>query len=469
MATGNTIEGGWTFTAFSNPESFSISVINGFVGRFESASMENVGVYTSNARDAMIQRWEDQRYIEAGNISLLHSHGNPWSGPSLEYVPPKLQWSGIYEWGEQGKLQWVALGGCDILGFATFPDGRVSPNSHPRPDRWKDMFKGISGVLGYRSASWYQKDNPGLGASTGAVFADALLNGMTFFEAWISAGDYLHRRIGRQAEVAVFLSSPDALQDTLASYMKQRRVGLDPSPIARRIVGSGEAPHYDYCEKVDDNGNWACNIFSNSPPTQLAENVWLRLQPQWFTDSYPVFECEKTEDLGVEIAGVASDLKWNILANGDLQSLTLAEENIQALSERIRQSEHPSGHVCLVDEMSTEDHWSAYRAVVIGDRQIRVFDDFGVVIERISGQTFIKKSPWTDDFSIVGSEELILLQDTIADRLRHIAKNYSWIIVDTIAPMYTISAETPKKLIPRLVAYLHGAVAGRVEHFVEFL
>lgn len=276
------IKGGWTHTSYSNDEPYSRSFVAGFSREFSAMQMENLGTYPGNANNEMIQQNGDQ-YIEVGNIAVMQSHGSVW-GPDLTYLP-SLFGTWWYDWGGKNKLQWVLIGGCDCLGYAKYPNGQIS-DYHPRVDRWDRVFQGVSGVLGYRSDSWYQPTNTSLADRAGSVLARRLTNGASFVEAWRTMATYVHRSLGRRAEVAVFASSKAALQDNLVDFEQSRPKGVDQSTISTQVIGAGSGPTYSgYCPSVDFDGTYTCTT------SFLDTDSWTEIFPGIYTNV----------DLGVEV------------------------------------------------------------------------------------------------------------------------------------------------------------------------
>lgn len=291
--------GGWSFTAYSNPEAFSETVVQSFAAYASSIGMDNKGTYPGNAKNYMIEQYnQDKDYIERSHLALIDSHGNVF-GPDLEYVPRSRSGFSWYQWGDEGLLQWIMIQGCDCLGFPIFPDGRPAP-FYPSPDRWDGAFLGISGLLGYRSASYYQKSllspqliadaglpihTMSLPADTAAVLVNAVASGQTFFDAWTAAADFLHRSLDVQAEVAVFASAEACLRDSVGSFYPERKLGLEASSIRYRRVGSGKAPIYHYCDRVDLAGNPLCTAMTKK---EVKEAAGIRIfQRESFTDEHP--------------------------------------------------------------------------------------------------------------------------------------------------------------------------------------
>ena len=468
------IKGGWQYTAFSNAEDFSNAVVNGFAATMDDAKMEQVGLYPGNAKESMIRWYADSEFIEAGNISLLHCHGNPWVGPSLEYMPtPMLNWPGTFEWGDRGKLMWVGLGGCDILGFSTYPDGRVAAECNPRPDRWDSMFKGISGVLGYRSSSWYSKDNPTLGALTGSTFANSLLSGMTFFEAWFTAGDFLHRNIGRQAEIAVFVSSKDALEDTLEKYSLERNVGIYPPGIRRRLVGRGPAPQFDYCEQVNEDGSSAC--LQSSGLTQLTSNLWINSDLDLTAISMPTF------------SWIPDNMDWASCAPPVRSAKQLRQFQVRGVGRWIFETAHSAAELfeealhaeqssrselVLIPDAHSEmgQRATGYRAVLVDGVPIPIYADYGAVIEELSVGLV---AGWSDIQGIAKSDGIVTVQrdsGLLCSRFAPTVKAGAWVTVEDTRPVYVPEQVGPSyKLMPRIAVYLRSATASGIERFVQLI
>ncbi len=375
--------------------------------------MDNVGTYPGNAKNDMISSWGDANYLEASHLAVMQCHGSVW-GPNLEYVPRLEKNVGQYEWGEGGKTQWVVIGGCDVLGYTINVDGTPS-HHYPRANRWNDSFKGISGILGYRSSSWYRPTDRGLAASTARLFASRLLSGETFWNAWISATDYVHRVIGRKAEAAVFPNSREALRDTLLQFRSERTDGLDESSIRRRTVGRGRAPCYHYCHHVDANGELRCD-HACSPKEALAAKH--EVSPGFFLDpglgdatqtlqTYRL-ERESNTTLGTQVlAGLGGEYqdvlgdngdlllrRWNVPRNGDGPQ---ADE----LVTRFREAANADGITFMVDEREADLAGEGDGAIkcialdpVISDAQGDVtISDYGVVLEWRDEDLIVSEGP----------------------------------------------------------------------------
>ena len=301
------IKGGWSYTAFSNDEPYSRAFVNGFSRVFSAMRMENLGTYPGNARNSMLQQNDDQ-YVELGNIAVLQSHGSVW-GPDLEFLPSTFgTW--WYNWGDKHKLQWVLIGGCDCLGYSTYPNGEIS-DYHPRVDRWDRVFDGISGVLGYRSDSYYSPNDINLADRAGVHLASRLVNGATFVDAWRSTATYVHRSLGRRAEMTVFASSVSALSDNLRTFEQSRPIGLDQRTISTYSIGTGSGPTFrGYCPNVDYDGTYTCdpNFYNNDARTEIASGIFASTDLQTSIDSLPEFSLVENSGLNVDSKDLFPDL-----------------------------------------------------------------------------------------------------------------------------------------------------------------
>lgn len=264
---------GWECGAFSNNETFTRASASTFTSYGSKIGMRVQFVYPGNAKDRMIEDNEDSRFIERTKICAIYSHGST-SGPTLEYNPlNKLTWS--YEWGNDGLMRWIFIGGCDALGYPIFPNGNPSANSWPRVSRYNRPFSGITGICGYRSHSWYipgiQKFTPftqkyGSKAikEVGSAYARILVQSMnqrkTFWRSWLDAGTWLHNRLGKAADAAIFCNSTNGLNETLKLHYGNRSQGVDTNSIRRAVIGKG-TPEYSYCPTVDNSGNPTCKKF----------------------------------------------------------------------------------------------------------------------------------------------------------------------------------------------------------------
>lgn len=264
---------GWTCGAFSNPENFSTAAAQTFVTGCNKIGMGISFVYPGNAKNSMLETPQDAQYIERAMLVAIYGHGNIF-GPDVEYVPTlRLLQFPWHVWGDLGVMRWVFVGGCDALGFPVKPDGMPVLNSDQAPpNRWSGTLGGISGICGYRSASWYvpgfQQMMPLMeyeGISimqVGSGYAQTLVNNMgalnTFWGSWVQAGNWLHGQLNHLAEAAVFVNHPESLNEHLKNYLWHRQGGLDFASIRRHMVGKGAAPVYHYCDTCDANGRATC-------------------------------------------------------------------------------------------------------------------------------------------------------------------------------------------------------------------
>lgn len=291
-ANAQPIAGGWSFSAYSNNERFSKAYVQGFQNSFERFSMKNKGVYAGNAKNSMISRWGDSSYLETSNIVVMQCHGNT-SGPDLEYVPREFTTWG-YKWGDKGRTQWIFIGGCDVLGFTIKPNGKPS-STYPSADRWNRVFKGISGILGYRSSSWYRKNDTNLANNTATVLSNMLTTGNTIVNSWIMSANYLHRVLGVKAEIAIFPNSRESLKDTLSTFNSSRTKNLDVTSIKTQVVGTGKAPCYHYSSKTDESGApIAYNLctLKDKSSIKLNNNTTCNSLIKFETTKLPIFKAE---------------------------------------------------------------------------------------------------------------------------------------------------------------------------------
>lgn len=255
---------GWSCGAYSNPETFSKAAAEQFVSACNRIGMSVSFLYPGNAKNEMVEDKDDSS-LETANVVAMYGHGST-AGPDLEYKPlysPLGYWD--YKWGDRGIARWIFVGGCDALGFPVFNDNnQQAPGVYPYLNRYSDAFAGISGICGFRSASWYipgfqafspindfgEVDLLKVGGGYGAELANRLNALNTFYDSWVGAAHWLHARLGRGAETAVFANTADNLTEHLKAYRSDRRIGFDPASVRTTRVGSG-APTYDYCHVID--------------------------------------------------------------------------------------------------------------------------------------------------------------------------------------------------------------------------
>lgn len=391
------IEGGWSFTAYSNREAFAMEFARGFSTSFSSHRMEDLGTYPGNARNSMIEVGNDRKFIEAGNLAVLQCHGNPYS-IDLEYVPQVARSPYFYKWGERGRLQWVLCSGCDVLGFPVYPDGRPS-SRYPDPSRWMDSFKGLSGILGYRSGSWYAQNNPGLGRMSGNVLAEELVSGRTFWGAWRAMADFLHRRLSQKAEACLFANSVAAVADTLKSYALDRTHQLDMSAMRRALVGHGSAAYYHYCDRVDESGNYICNSLDlRKGRIEIARGLSVPPSATPTRARLPTFEVLESRML---IPG--EDVEYQVRGNSDGDSYTVSagtQKDVQELANvvagEIERTEAYELRLVASQNAAHEGRrFDARHAVFFEKQRFDLLDDFGVLVEDTPQGTVTRQGPIT--------------------------------------------------------------------------
>lgn len=462
--------GGWAFTAYANREPFAVAVVRGFANEFSSIRMEDRGVYPGNALNSMIERWEDSKYIEAGHFAYLQSHGNVY-GPDLEYVPSLALGVWDYRWGEKGRLQWVALGGCDTLGFPTYANGQMA-NHHPAPERWNDAFQGISGILGYRSASYYQPSNTVLGANVGILFVRELASGRTFYQSWISSADYLHRTLNVRAEVAAYASSREALGDTLTSFVSRRIRGIDPRSISRTMVGSGGGPHYDYCERVDNDGNPLCGRGLTDGADEPFPGLFMNCRLASECVTLPVLEVAPQSTEESVLGAIGGGLTSRVSIGSRFHSYEVTQDPHPAtLLERLASAATKGAIVWLDGEaLDGEGVSGLKRAVSIEGRRIPIFGDYGVSLMRGEHGADLRLSPDLKVGSDCGERTVSLSVDVVINRFSSLLESGEQIILHGAEIVYRLDDfDSPTKLVPAIVVYARVGRASLSSHIAVTL
>lgn len=249
----NFLKGGWSYTTFSNNEPSLRACAQGFSTAFhKKGKMRKKGDFLVNAKNSLIEAElfrGKKKQIEQANLAFICAHGSP-NSINLEYHPTKrlLPYGPKYKWGEGGRLQWVFAMACDSLAYAVDSKGQIIPDADwpfgVDPGRWNEDFRGISGVLGFRSLASYVPSEPLYTQLLGLGFGRRLLEGYSFFDAWIDTQDFYHGSLGIQADVAIYCSSNSSGSDSLRNFTRNRVSGLDRSSIRHRLVGRGQKPNY---------------------------------------------------------------------------------------------------------------------------------------------------------------------------------------------------------------------------------
>lgn len=374
--------GGWSFTAYSNGEPFSVGAVKGYAQEMERHRMDNRGVYAGSAQNTMLRALGDREYVEACNIAFIQSHGNT-SGPDVEYHPPASATYGLYRWGDRGKLQWIACGGCDILGLVTYPNGSLAAHKYPNPSRWNIAFQGISGILGFRSSSYYQPRNYRLGSNFGAMFAREFCNGKTLWHAWVLATDYLHRMIGVRAEACVHVNSELSLNDKVTSYNLERKKVHDINSLRRQLVGRGGSPTYSYCHQVDSNGNYTCALASKGADDgRLDSRLYLACDLP-ANNPLPVYSLIRTQPIVIGDQPYLPDHE-DSSQEAVVVEMLMSEESARALVGSLESSREKE-FVRFEPESTLEIPnrlYSGKHAIMAGDGAYDIFCDFGLSLDK---------------------------------------------------------------------------------------
>lgn len=453
------VKGGWSFTAYSNREPFSEAYVQSFSSVFSSAEMQQLGLYPGNAGDHMIQSWQDAEYLEQGNIAVMQSHGNIF-GPDLDYVPGvasrAVNW---YEWGDLGRTQWVAIGGCDVLGFTIAPSGAPSPY-WPAAARWNTAFRGITGILGYRSSSWYRPQDRGLAANTARIFATRLTAGDTFYLAWRHAADYLHRVIGRTAEIAVFASSQEALSDTLYAFKADRLQSLDVGSVRRTHVGRGWGPCYHYPSKVDENGIPIDYRICPPKPFQKSFDAPATLFAESFTEVSRSLAVLEVTSQGSAVAMALGDLSGTyemVVDEAGLEILRIwsfpinpSTREPQVLVNRIQDAVQDTGVVLVQDSLPGDSDVldgstdvSLVPHIDSGSESVRM-DTFGITLEYLDKELRIVESPMLY-LSDTGRQQVISMNRTMADDVFNALTEEGWrVYVQPTEVIYNVDSSADR-------------------------
>lgn len=397
------IEGGWSFTAYSNKESFARAMVSGFASAMSAAKMDDMGVYPGTARNHMIEYWDesDNDYIETSHIAFLDCHGNVYGGPDLEYEPAALAKASYrFRWGDLGRLQWVMIAACDVLGYTRRTDGSIA-DAYPSASRWNQAFRGISGIVGYRSYSWYRANEPGLGSFMAGVVVRELQAGQSFWRAWCAGADWLHSVINNQADAAVFANSLEALSDTLVSFASERREGLALASVRNRIVGRGDTPTYGYTETVTgaDEGSDGVVPALNSVLVSVGERIYAA-PDVWLTQTM----AERLEILPLSIDDL--EVRLNVLHVEKLYDLVadtgrhlsvfarpeaLSPQDVKDLVELIIGKPPYKNLLLQYSSQRTGDiHVATVAASVVSSGRELPILDFGIAVEHDGKRSIVR-------------------------------------------------------------------------------
>lgn len=471
MKTKNS-KGGWSFTGFSNAEAFAIQATNGFAHAFKSANMENAGTYAGNAKNHMIYSFgNDKKYIERGNFSFIVSHGSPTDGPNVEHMPLNNKSWNLVEWGEAGRLQWVGMTGCDILGFPTYPDGTIAFDCWPRPERWNGIFQGVSGILGYRSGSYYQANNLNLAKSTGEVLSHELTSGATFFDAWISMADYLHRRLDQMAEVAVFASSTDSLSDSLTSFVPERNLGLDLLSIRRAMVGRSRPAHYNYCERVDERGNQLCiEPFDDESYIEIAPGLWRAPSISPKTLELPEFNTVPAKHN--PLLAKKRQLNNKSTRLHQLNELTTIDFDIdeKTVFQFLMESIDSASTCRLLSERTGTNSQSASRSINISGVDIPLFGDFGATYTHTALGSRLRYSAHIYTTDELPSIKITIDDSSLAQRLEKFTAPDRKVYIDDLRTVYSSESQNNQQLVtPKLCVYMRIQIFNNTMCLVELI
>jgi Family of unknown function (DUF6345) len=471
------IEGGWSFTAYSNREPYARAMVSAFGSQMRAAKMDDLGVYPGNAQDSMIEKWSDSAYVEQGNLAYIQCHGNPYE-IALSYEPVT---SGLsqYRWGEDGRLQWLIVGGCDVLGYSRLPDGSPAPNSYyyPALSRWNDAFQGISGILGYRSASFYQVNNTGIPSMASAVLVQELQAGHTFVASWLAASSYVHNVLNHQAEAAVLASSASALSDTLVSFVEERPIGLDLSAVRRVTVGRGPSPQYDYEEVVQAGPMPA--IQNKRPLPQITAKVAIRQDLKIPSITLPTFRIEAKSHS--ELAKVTASLKLRELYAIELSSENafttyLADSSITIDSLKsilpkpanyanaTQSPDFQMGYVestlTLLDGIKQLN----IASVVSNNSSVYPIFEYGMTIDYRDNDNVVRVGNLWLQKDVAGQITIEVSEAELALALEGVSASFEKVIVDQLAIGYAAFDSPEKRLEPVLAAYCTFVQKGQRAH-----
>lgn len=451
--TGSQVGSGWRCGAFSNNEAFARGAAQAFTSNGQLVGMEHAFTYPGNARNYMILD-KDAAFLEQANIVAIYGHGNT-DGPSLEYVPEPLRplglpyWKLPYSWGEDGAAQWVFIGGCEALGFATLPDGSIYRDGWVSPMRWQQAFQGISGICGFRSLSYYWADSQGgaagLGAQYGATLVAALASGATMWDSWRAATSWLHTVLNHQVDIACYVSDARNYGDTLSDYALDRVRNFDATLVRHAIVGRGNHPCYgQYCHTVDAAGWPTC---SPDPVCEQSLSVIYEASDTIGKLTLPVARFESQADSASKLFGErATVLRAKSARLGrDTTLFTHASTTTSVESQRLSQIDAIGANsgISIRHSLNPTDGVGSAdspllvyaRSVVIGDLKYPICLDGGVQVLSGPNKSMVIADSGYGSLTITGQRRLPAVSTAIAALQRNAPAN-SEISARRVTPVY---------------------------------